>query len=455
MTSFLLLFLVAIIIGACASYRLHQIEKGEKAGIHSLDKEMDAITEAKSKPVNRKESTYIGNDKQNRKIYCQDDSRHLFVVGTTGSGKTVLLSNFILSAVKKHYGLLLIDGKSDIGPGSMLSIVSEFCEKYHRKWYVIDMNHPEQSAPYNPFLGANATIAKDMLINLTDWTEEHYKVNTERYLQRLIQMLLDSEEPLSLENIIASLPQEAFEALSLQLRQKDKISKQQHTDNRELAKACAKIAEGATARFATLQESQVGKIFRRDGIDISTALQEKAVILFVLNPLLYPETSAVLGRLALIDAKKAVSKLFGNQERTFFILDEINVYASSILVDLINKSRSAGITCIPATQSLADLDINKEDKLKRQIIENCNNYVILRQNTYQSAEEMAKVIGTVERMKMTYQVSSSESNGKGSARRVREFIVHPDEIKAQKTGEAIFVSRDNGSCVRLKVHKPF
>lgn len=58
-------------------------------------------------------------------------------------------------------------------------------------------------------------------------------------------------------------------------------------------------------------------------------------------------------------------------------------------------------------------------------------------------------------MKMTYQLSDTEGTGKGSARKTREFIVHPDEIKSQKTGECVFVSRDSSINERIKVHKPF
>lgn len=174
-----------------------------------------------------------------------------------------------------------------------------------------------------------------------------------------------------------------------------------------------------------------------------------------MNPLLYPETAQAMGRLILIDTKKAVSKLFNSENRKFFIFDEINVYASSVLVDLINKSRSANITCIPATQSLSDLENETGDKFKNQIIENCNNYIVLRQNSFKSAEEWAKTIGTKQTMLMTYQMNEEGSTKKGSSRRVREFIVHPDEIKSQGVGEAIYISRDRKQCDRIKVFKPF
>ena len=52
-------------------------------------------------------------------------------------------------------------------------------------------------------------------------------------------------------------------------------------------------------------KGEIGRIFTSDGIDIARALQEKAIILFILNPLTYPELSPAFGRLVLIDSKKA------------------------------------------------------------------------------------------------------------------------------------------------------
>ena len=246
-----------------------------------------------------------------------------------------------------------------------------------------------------------------------------------------------------------------FENLSANLQKGGLIDKSMHISNLELLKASGKIAEQAVARFATIAESEIGEIFDDDGIDIFTALNSGAVILFVLNPLIFPETSKAFGRLILIDAKKAVSKLFGANKKSLFIFDEINVYASNVLVDLINKSRSAGVTCISAAQSLADLEAASNEAFKNQIIENCNNYFVLRQNASTDAEEWAKTIGTRETMQITHQLSKNEATGMGTAKKVREFIIHPDDIKSFRQGEAFFLSRDTGNYYKIKVKKPF
>ncbi len=354
----------------------------------------------------------------------------------------------------KNYPCLIIDGKGDIGNGSILDIAKRFCNEYDKKLYVINMTDISNSYAYNPLKNTSVTIGKDMLINMTNWSEEHYKANMERYLQMLIDLMKKNNIPINLPNIINYMDSETLIELSAQVFEQELISKEEHTRNVSFIDKSSNIAMGACARFATIAEGDMASIFLADGIDIFTALKENAIILFVLNPLLYPETSTAMGRLALIDAKQAVSKLFLNQKRTFFIFDEINVYSSTVLLDLVNKSRSANITCFLSTQSLSDLEVISES-FKNQIIENCNNYLVMRQNTFSSAEEWAKIFGTTEKIQMTYQMDELETTGKGSARAVHAFKVHPDSIKNQKLGECYFLSKDTAELEHLRVNKPF
>ena len=406
-----------------------------------------------------KAETLIGYKSGQTPVYTEDKAKHIFICGTTGSGKTVALSNYIKSAVDKDYPLLLIDGKGDINDGSMLDIVRKL--KKNKKLYVINMVEPDLSDKYNPFAGANPTTCKDMLINMTEWSEEHFKANTERYLERLIRLLNLDGITLTFKNIINYMPSKELQVLSARLNKAGLISKDEHLNNVELTKTSGVIANAACARFSLIEESEIGHIFADNGIDIYKALSENAIILFILNPLSYPELSPLLGRLILIDSKKAVSKMFTHKiaERLFFIMDEINVYASPALIDLINKSRSAGVTCIPATQSLADLEYIAGEAFKNQIIENCNNYIIMRQNSAKSAEEWANIIGTKQTMDITYQIEQSgqisSSTGLGSARLVREYKYHPDDIKALRTGEAIYLSKDQNKSAKIKINMPF
>lgn len=418
----------------------------------------------KSNPKRKIPPSYQGSDgtligyQHKRPITIADNAKHVFICGTTGSGKTVALSNFIAHVADKGFPALIVDGKGDMGTGSILEITKQLCRK--QKIYVISISDPFQSDKYNPFRHASPTACKDMLINMTEWSEPHYKHNTERYLQRLIVLLKQNGISLSFQSIVGHMPVDQFNALSTKLFKEEVISKQEHLVNLGISNTCGKIAQEASARFSTILESEVGSIFEPDGIDIYNAIKEKAVILFILNPMLYPELSPLFGRLVLIDAKQAVNQCFRHRvERAFYIFDEINTYASPALIDLINKSRSANITAVLATQSLADLDFAVNEAFKEQIIENTNNYLVLRQNSAVNAEHWANILGTKSTIDVTYQLRQNgfdaSDTGLGSARRVREFLYHPDDIKALKTGQGIFMSKDENFHSFIHINKPY
>ena len=456
--SCLALISIPLVIVTIDKFNAHELKK-----IFNLGKEMRSIRRNKPKlptPIKKENNgTLIGYNGK-REIIVPDTCKHVFIAGTTGSGKTVTLSNFIQRATEQNFPTMIIDGKGDIGEGSLLDITTRFCNKYQRKLYIINLSDPQHSDQYNPFQNSSPTTAKDMLVNLTEWSEEHYKSNTERFLQRLVVLMDEAGIDLSFKTILKYLNTDGFDFLSASLLKSETITKQDHMFNLEISKACGKIAEQASARFSTIAESEIGSILSENGIDIYTALQEKAVILFILNPLIYPEISPLMGKLILTDARKAVSKLFNsNQTRVFFVCDEISNYACPALLDLVNKSRSAGITNILATQSLSDMDNAVNEYFKEQIIENCNNYIVMRQNSSVNAEHWASILGTRATLEVTYQLEqqtgTTAQTGLGSAKRVREFLYHPDDIKSLSTGKAFYLSRDQNFHCKLNVNKPF
>jgi type IV secretory pathway TraG/TraD family ATPase VirD4 len=454
-----IIFIFVILFSLLGLINLIVKQKSNRSSVFDFERDHETATRHPPfKNSNREgEATAIGISTNKKNLFIPSDAKHVFVCGTTGSGKTIALSNFIKSGADYNYPMLIIDGKGDTDQGSLIQITRELCP--NRKIYVVNLNDPKASDKYNPFKNTSADVIKDMLINMTNWSEEHYKYNTERYIQKLCKLMERKEETVSLESLTHYLGVANFVKLSKDLSKAELISKEEHTQNIELTKISGQIAEGAAARFATIKESELGQIFHSDGIDIYTALKENAIILFILNPLLYPEMSPLIGNLIIIDSKKAVSNFYKEKKkRIFYILDEINVYANASLLDLVNKSRSANITCILATQSLSDLD-SVTAEFKEQIIENCNNYIILRQNSAVSAEHWAGVIGTRETMQATYQIQGSSGEAKstelGSLRKTREYIYHPDDIKMLTTGTAIYLSRDEMNHAKIKITKPF
>jgi len=83
----------------------------------------------------------------------------------------------------------------------------------------------------------------------------------------------------------------------------------------------------------------------------------------------------------------------------------------------------------------------------------------MRQNSGVNAEHWSNILGTRQTLDVTFQlraeVQGSAETGYGSARRVREFLYHPDDIKTLQTGKGIYLSRDTGTNSKINVHKPF
>ena len=453
--------IIALILSSMISEMYYINTKEEKKSELDIKKEnrINKYLEKISSQTHDETTTMIGADYENiETVKINDNAKHIIIAGTTGAGKTVSIANFIESAMQKNHPVFAIDGKGDLGNGSMLNYMQSLSKKYNRKLYVINFVEPSNSDYYNPFKGAGMTEAKDMLIGMTDWSEAHYKVNTERYLQQLIKILNIKKIPLDLNTIIKYSPTQ-FQKLIEEMKNDCEIEIDEFTKLSDIIENTAPIVNSAMARFATTAESEASEIFNGDGIDVYTALKDKANILIILDSLGKPELSKQVGRLAILDAKKAVSKLFLDKTRKYFIFDEFNVYASDVAIDLLNKSRSANITCIPAFQSLSDLDKAGGVALRNQVIENCNNYIIMRQNSYDSSAEWEKVVGKEETTNYSYSIEEKAglfrnktiSNGNGSMHKTMESKHTYTDIQNLETGQSIFISKDQRIDKKIKM----
>ena len=135
------------------------------------------------------------------------------------------------------------------------------------------------------------------------------------------------------------------------------------------------------------------------------------------------------------------------------------MYASDVAIDLLNKSRSANITCIPAFQSLSDLDKAGGVALRNQVIENCNNYIIMRQNSYDSSAEWEKVIGQEKTTNYSYGVEKKASifgnkiisTGNGNMHETMQSKYTYTDIQNLETGQSIFISKDQKIDIKMKM----
>jgi len=400
--------------------------------------------------------TLLGvNQDTGKKIIVSDEeiNQHCFIVGTTGSGKTTAIMNFAESAVSRNISLVLIDGK---GAQDLAGKIKNLAQRYERQFYLFTM-HGERWH-YNPLARGGITELTDKLINLTEWTEPHYKKMAERYLQLVFRVLALAGKKPDLVEITKYLHPDNLAMLTRNIADDEERGRIFST----LDSFTGPEIGGLAARLAVMTESEIGHLFRDAPgrtIDLASAIEENAAVVFLLDSLSFPEFSRLLGRLVVADMKGVAARQTGRKKKIFTIFDEFSVFASDAVVDLIAKTRAFGFCTLIGTQSLSDLERAGGPAMMEQIIENCNTYIIQRQNSAVNAEKMANIIGTEDSQEITYQTQQGilfrRETGMGSVKETKKYITHPDQIKRLKTGEAILVRKtDKFGVERMKVRQP-
>ena len=94
-----------------------------------------------------------------------------------------------------------------------------------------------------------------------------------------------------------------------------------------------------------------------------------------------------------------------------------------------------------ATQELADLD-RAAAGLRDHVLGITAVKIAHRQDVPRSALTIAQMAGTEHVWEETRQIGGPRPGGsRGTRRQVEQFIVHPNEIKSLRTGEAVVISK--------------
>jgi type IV secretory pathway TraG/TraD family ATPase VirD4 len=198
-------------------------------------------------------------------------------------------------------------------------------------------------------------------------------------------------------------------------------------------------------------------------IDLSAALAGREVVVFSLNSSRYPELAAQLGTLAVQDLICAAGSRLEQSwrghrlEQATIAIDEFSGIGGAHVVALFARGREAGASILLATQEMADLE-RAGRGVRDQVLGNTAVKLILRQDVPQSAELVAQLAGTEKVWEETRQIGRSIFGGfppGGTRREVEQFVVHPNEIKSLRTGDAVLISRLRGGRARtIRVSPP-
>lgn len=436
---------------------MHQVVKRSK-GIDSNDyKKADRYAD-KFADYSVPNGSLIGVEMGSNKVAAIPDTElnnHLFVGGATGSGKTVTLKNFIISAIERGIPLIYVDGKAD---QKLPLEIKAMCDKYGRSFKLFEMSATAQ-VKYNPLSVGGFTELKDKIVTMKTVDSsagKFYQTAEGEYLQFLFKVLQKSGKHIDLYTLGSYITMPKLFDLISSLND---VGLQ--NEARELKDRLSDSLDGLISDINTFIKSELGHLFEcNDGdviVDLDKDIKAGSVVYFSLNDLNYPDYAARMGKLIINDLKSVYGRVSEDAPlKTFGIFDEFTTYAGEQFTTILARTRSKGMHAIVGSQSFDTID-KISPKLASDLIANCNTFIIHRQNSDVDAEKLADVIGKTNTMEMTYHNSStvnsstnSESIGSShSYRMVRENKVDPEKIQALQDGYAYVLRKKIGSQVRL------
>ena len=136
---------------------------------------------------------------------------------------------------------------------------------------------------------------------------------------------------------------------------------------------------------------------------------------------------------------------------TLVAIDEFSAIGTPGVARLFGRARSAGFSLLLATQELADLRAAGEALLE-QVLGNVETVIAHRQSVPDSAELIAQIAGTRLSWTRTDQLANGIATGRSTRTRGREYVIHPDAIKALVPGSAA-IARP-GTCAVARIFHP-
>ncbi|MCB1563296.1 MAG: DUF853 family protein, partial [Alphaproteobacteria bacterium] len=280
----------------------------------------------------------IGTDRYARRIELSDKcaNQHTLVLGTTGSGKTVTVCNIVESAIRRGLPLIYIDGKGDY---DLACRVARFGRESGRPVSVFAMKG--ESIAYNPLSCGGFTSKKDRIIELREWTEEHYKKLAEGYLQSVFKVMDSCGIPSNMVSLSENLDLKKLKALVRQ-HEADIPDAQALMDELNNQDQAFKSIESLTAEIRNFTASEIGPLFRveedKPVLTLDQILAENGVAYFCLPALEFPSMAQTLGRLVINDLKATMAQQLGQgvKKTVYVIFDEFSVFAGEQVLNVIN-----------------------------------------------------------------------------------------------------------------------
>ncbi len=410
----------------------------------------------KEKPLNSSLVMQLGLE---RNSYLTDSNLnyHTQIIGGSGAGKTNLLKVMLEDRMAKGHSIIFFDFKADI---ELMDWMAGASEQYGRKedLVILSMSDPKLSYAYNPIKHGSETEISSQIMNSLTWSEPFYKSKSEGallvilkalcyqrdmggrdfHLGDLYQFLNDASFRMDIVSAVSSLNYPEMHRGDLKRICEELTVPNKKENFNSLITQISKILNSSAGDIV------VHKIGNDEEFEFREVMETGKIAYLFMNSLKLKDTASIMGKLMLQDLMKAVGNIYDDRNAikhpTTLIIDEFASFATPDFGEFIEKARGAGISIVIAYQSRKSLD-HIEDNLAIKVNENTANKIVFQVQDSEDVEWFCSLLGTKKTTKETYQaedgIFGDTKTGMKSVREVEEYVIHPNQIKNLKLGQAL------------------
>jgi len=382
---------------------------------------------------------------------------HIHALGSTGTGKTYnLIKPAIKQDIMRGAGVINFDLKSNMDD-LMLGYAREFGRGHD--FLRFQLKDPDNSLTYNPFVGDNPIEVANRVYTAffqNDETKTGYwrdeaksfcrtffgQCHTLGVLPTLKQLqncLMNQE----LMEQLANLSPETEDAHFIRQRYLQMTRKEYMALFSGFVNKVAPLTRGLFARLFDTTSPQ---------IVMADVIKRSRLLYLGLASDIYPADYKIISTMALLDIQSSLTARYQADEPGIFCyLDEFGELVYEGFTTFIQKSREAKVGLVLAHHSLGQLKAIGGDAFVDTIMNLARNKVIFCIGDSNTAEELAKLSGTLSRKEELINYSLVEGKkAKGMTEMLNEvFVIHPNAQKTQRTGEAFFIVQRDESTRQL------
>lgn len=371
--------------------------------------------------------------------------RHVGVLGAPGSGKSTtiaaLVEQHVCGADRVRHGAVIIDPKGDPAIRKAALAAAEAVGAPFIEFT------PQGGVVYDVLAGGDVDRRTDKLLAAEEWTEPHYLAGATTYLREVMRTLEATGEHATLTKVLALMDPDKHENAAAGAGKE--YAKQLGDYIKSLTPRQRGDLVGLRDRVAALGRSDMAAWMDPDRhptatrLNLAEAVRSGAVVLFTLQADDYPMLSKKLAAAIVLDLIAIAQRNQLQPFPTFVAIDEFGAIDSDLVLRLLARARGAGFSVCLAAQTLADFSAASPDgSMATRVIGNLNALIVGRLNDAAEAEWIAQIAGTKDSWTTTQRTNLILPANEGTRTLDRDFIVHPDQIKTLRRGEAAVIGLD-------------